>query len=73
MKTMRKDLGLTQKGFGDLLGVYSNTVGRWERGERDPEFSYEQVVALDSELAKIGKRFCHYVQTPPAGETAEGD
>lgn len=72
LKAMRKDLGLTQKGLGDLLDVYSNTVGRWERGEREPEFSYAQVVRLDLELAKIGRRISDYVKAPPAGGTAGG-
>lgn len=72
LRTMRKDLGLTQKGLGDLLDVYTNTVGRWERGEREPELSYSQVVKLDLELAKIGRRISDYVKAPPAGETAGG-
>ena len=30
---IRRRLGLTQKEFGDLVGVASNSVARWERGE----------------------------------------
>ena len=34
----RKELALTQKVFADFVGVESNTVARWERGEvRVPE------------------------------------
>lgn len=33
-KTHRDKLGLTQAALAMLLGVASNTVARWERGER---------------------------------------
>lgn len=33
---LRKQAGLSQTGLASLLGVSSNTVARWERGERQP-------------------------------------
>jgi len=33
---IRKRLGLSQAGLGELLGVAGNTVARWERGELVP-------------------------------------
>jgi DNA-binding transcriptional regulator YiaG len=32
LKHIRKRLGLTQTGLGDLLGVDRNTITRWEMG-----------------------------------------
>ena len=34
LRTIRKRLGLTQALLAEQLGVASNTVARWERGER---------------------------------------
>ncbi len=36
IKELRKQAGLTQKAFADLLQVSENTVARWERGDRSP-------------------------------------
>ena len=33
IRALRTRLGLTQKALADILGVNSNTVARWERGE----------------------------------------
>lgn len=72
LKAIRKALDLSQGGFADLLQVRPNTVGRWERGERSPEFTFEQVITLDSALRSIGRRVSDYIEQPPAGETAGG-
>lgn len=37
LKETRKELGLTQKEFGDLLGISSNTIARYEREELTPQ------------------------------------
>ena len=34
LRRLRRRLGLSQARFAELLGVASNTVARWERGER---------------------------------------
>jgi DNA-binding transcriptional regulator YiaG len=33
LRRLRRRLGLSQAGFAALVGVTSNTVARWERGE----------------------------------------
>lgn len=34
---IRKKLNCSQKVFADIVGVTSDTISRWERGERDPD------------------------------------
>ena len=36
IRDLRKDLGLTQAQLGQLLGVHSLTVSKWERGLLTP-------------------------------------
>jgi DNA-binding XRE family transcriptional regulator len=45
LRAWRIENGKTQKNVGDALGVYSITVGSWERGDRSPELT--SVVALE--------------------------
>ena len=33
VRAARKKLGLTQRAFAERVGVVTNTVARWERGE----------------------------------------
>ena len=73
LKAIRLELALSQGEFADLLGVRPNTVSRWETGRREPEFTMTQVIAIDAALKVKGKRICEYVETPPAGGTAEGE
>ncbi|MCX7944187.1 MAG: helix-turn-helix domain-containing protein [Deltaproteobacteria bacterium] len=37
IKAIREKLNLSQKEFGELLGVHFTTVNRWERGKFDAE------------------------------------
>jgi len=39
IRSMRRRLALTQDQFGQLLLVWRNTVGRWERNEVEPSTS----------------------------------
>jgi transcriptional regulator with XRE-family HTH domain len=72
LKTLRKDLGLTQSAFARLLGVEVTTVGRWERGERDPQLSLSQVGVLDRAAQQLHARLADYIDAPPADATADG-
>lgn len=40
IRSARKNCGLTQGELADLLGIQPQTVGKWERGESEPDISY---------------------------------
>lgn len=44
LKEMRKDKGLSMSELANKIGVSTNTISRWERGERIPNL--EALVAL---------------------------
>lgn len=44
LKIIRNEAGLTQKQLGDLVGVSSREIYRYERGESHP--SYDTLIAL---------------------------
>ena len=48
LKIVRKRLSLTQKGFGEKLGVTKDTYHRWEKGHNQP--SIEMLL----KIAEIG-------------------
>ena len=37
VKAMRQRMKMTQQDFADFLGISVHTLGKWERGERQPE------------------------------------
>ena len=39
IRSRRKNIGLTQKELSEQVGVSTNTVARWERGEFQPSWS----------------------------------
>lgn len=45
ISVLRKSKGLTQKDFGDMLGVSDKTVSRWERDECAPDITLIPVIA----------------------------
>lgn len=47
LKETRAALGLTQKEFGELLGISSNTIARYERGEIQPKHPKVLEMAVD--------------------------
>jgi DNA-binding transcriptional regulator YiaG len=52
---LRKRLGLTQEGFAKLVGVATNTVARWERGEIGMKKTTERLIEMlckDTDLTK---------------------
>lgn len=46
VKELRKDLGATQKTFGDVLGVSTRTVEAWEIGRSFPNGSAARLMQL---------------------------
>ena len=48
IRSAREDLKLTQDDLAHLLGISSDTVGRWERGERQPRLG--EAIALSRAL-----------------------
>ena len=51
LKETRKELGLTQKEFGDLLGISGNTIARYERDEMQPQ--HPRVLEMAIEHLKL--------------------
>ena len=47
LKETRKELGLTQKAFGDMLGISPNTIARYERGEMQPQHPVVLEMAIE--------------------------
>lgn len=46
IKQLREDLGLSQVQFGQLFGVHTMTVSRWERGALSPS-DYQHGLMLE--------------------------
>lgn len=57
LKTLRKQLGLSQQDFAKALGVRRSTISDWERGASKPTLSIEQVKKLDAVLKQVNKTF----------------
>ena len=58
IRAFRKKLGWTQVALAEAIGVTSNTVARWERGEMaisEPAARLLQKIAAE-QRARIGKR-----------------
>lgn len=45
LKELRKQLGLSQQGLADELGIAAGTISVWERGARKPELSTMETLA----------------------------
>ena len=45
IKQAREDLSMSQKTLAGLLGVQTQTVWRWEKGEREPNWEMIQKIA----------------------------
>ena len=51
LKEARAELGLTQKQMGELLGIASNTIARYERNEMQAQ--HPQVLDMAVDLLRI--------------------
>lgn len=57
LRTIRQKLSLTQAALADAIGVSSNTVARWERGEMvisEPAARLVEKIAAERKVAKRG-------------------
>ena len=52
LRTIRRRLKLTQVEFAELVGVTSNTVARWERGEMTMRKRAEKLIQNIATAAK---------------------
>ena len=65
LKQMRKDLGLSQRALGELIGVPRDTIKDMELGRTRPRADiYLKIVALHKKRPRIKSK------TPPAAPTA---
>lgn len=46
LRELRKRMNLTQEGFAKLVGVASNTVARWERGDIGMKETTDRLIEL---------------------------
>ena len=57
VRTLRKQLGLTQEEFAHEIGVTFATVNRWENGKSEPSrLALKMLTALDHRDAPAAKR-----------------
>lgn len=52
LKLLRKSLELSQKEFGEAIGVDKATIYRWENGLTSPHFTFRSLVKLTHLLKK---------------------
>ena len=58
LRAIRQELSLTQAALAEAIGVRSNTVARWERGEigiSEPTTRLVERIAAERRGAKEGK------------------
>lgn len=55
IKKLRKNLGLNQAKFGDLLGAHPMTVSKWERDELKPSDYQKTLITEFQQAAKDEK------------------
>jgi DNA-binding transcriptional regulator YiaG len=55
LREVRSELGLSQRGFAELVGVSPNTVARWERGELAMRATTSRFIELIAKQHASGK------------------
>jgi len=53
LRQVRKRLGLSQAGFAERIGVATNTVARWERGELGMRPSTARLIEMLAQQADM--------------------
>lgn len=56
IKNIREKLGLSQKEFGELIGVHFTTINRWENERFDAEEKYHKILQFLEELVKEAEK-----------------
>ena len=57
IKALRLRLGLTQAELGEAIGVFWNTVSRWEAGKMEPAtLALRALAELDRKRSRIQKK-----------------
>ena len=59
IKQLRRAMRLTQKGFGERLGVTMNAVESWEQGLRRPDLYNQRRLDDMKVLRELSKRRNH--------------
>jgi transcriptional regulator with XRE-family HTH domain len=57
LKTLRKQLGMSQTALAKALGVRQATISDWERGMCRPTLTIEQIQILEALLKRVGLTF----------------
>ena len=55
LRRIRNSLGLTQAAFAERIGVTTNTMARWERGEMAIREAMARLVRLLAEAGPVKK------------------
>jgi transcriptional regulator with XRE-family HTH domain len=58
LRFIRKELSLTQKSLGDLLGVDAQTVARWEKEETKLDSKADRLVRLEYLFNRVDDDSC---------------
>lgn len=45
LRRLRKERGISQRKFGEMLGVVNQTISFWETGSREPDFDTLIIIA----------------------------
>ena len=53
LRQIRRELDLTQRQLAEALGVRSNTIARWERGDLEPPLEPPLVAELAAEYIRL--------------------
>ena len=58
----REEMGLTQAQLADKIGVKTQTVSDWERGEYEVKMTPQQMLRCTEALGVSLERFCLYFE-----------
>lgn len=62
VRFLRKDIGLSQRALGELLGVTEQAVAKWEKSGRTPKPAERLLRLIYAELAKENVTVCELIE-----------